>query len=554
LRFAVRSIPRARRCAMQTMSLKRLLLLFSLLSCLAMLLLVLLNIHFTRALIDDAGDMALGKDVVADILPPPLYLIEAQLTLYQLRELAPAQQGPLRAQLARLQADYDTRNAYWAEQTLEPAVKQALLQGQQPAALRYWQYVQQQVLPRLASDPAAAAPEMAQAQQLYQAHRATVDHTVAVASRYAQARNAALQHTEQHVLFWVPLAGSFCLLVMLISLYLLQRSLYQRLGGDPRHAVSAAEQIARGDLRPATARSGHGVLGAMSRMRLLLTRLLQRVADASSELARVVPVLQQQASLTREQAQAQATHTAHAAATLEQLSAAVGQASDFALNVQGQVQETARCVRLGEQAMQHCVSGMAGVSREVGVALQQVASLGKHSERVGSIVRLINDIADQTNLLALNAAIEAARAGDHGRSFAVVADEVRKLAVRTSASTDEIQTVVASIRAQVGEASGAIVHAVQQAGEAEASTAAASQSMQRITALAESSETAVRDIGQLLGEQSRAIYDMAMQVEGIHRSADSTLQQASQQAQLAGQLVVLSSELDGQLQQFVLPG
>ena len=216
---------------MQTMSLKRLLLLFSLLSCLSMLLLVALNLHFTRTLVDDALGMAQGKDVVADILPPPLYLIEAQLTLYQLRDQAPAQQGPLREQLTRLRAEYDTRNAYWAAQTLDPAVKQALLQGQQPAAQRYWQHVQQQVLPRLASDPAAAAPEMAQAQQLYLAHRASVDRTVALASHYAQARDTALQRTEQYALFWAPLAGGVCLLALLISLYLLQRSLYQRLGG-----------------------------------------------------------------------------------------------------------------------------------------------------------------------------------------------------------------------------------------------------------------------------------------------------------------------------------
>ena len=53
------------------MSLKRLLLLFSLLTSLTMLLLVVLNIYFTQALIEDARGMGQGKDVVADILPPP---------------------------------------------------------------------------------------------------------------------------------------------------------------------------------------------------------------------------------------------------------------------------------------------------------------------------------------------------------------------------------------------------------------------------------------------------------------------------------------------------
>jgi len=62
----------------------------------------------------------LGNDLIADILPPPEYVIEAYLeATLAIRE--PASLAERRARLTQLRKDYDDRREFWSKSDLDPA-------------------------------------------------------------------------------------------------------------------------------------------------------------------------------------------------------------------------------------------------------------------------------------------------------------------------------------------------------------------------------------------------------------------------------------------------
>ncbi|CAN5302206.1 PAS domain-containing methyl-accepting chemotaxis protein [soil metagenome] len=113
-----------------------------------------------------------------------------------------------------------------------------------------------------------------------------------------------------------------------------------------------------------------------------------------------------------------------------------------------------------------------------------VSGLAIAAQKIGDVVKLINNIAEQTNLLALNATIEAARAGEAGRGFAVVASEVKSLATQTAKATDEISAQIAEVQGTTTSAVNvieAITQTISRINEISAAIAASVEEQASVT-------------------------------------------------------------------------
>jgi hypothetical protein len=127
--------------------------------------------------------------------------------------------------------------------------------------------------------------------------------------------------------------------------------------------------------------------------------------------------------------------------------------------------------------------------------MTQVEGLNTSTEKIGSILALIKEIADQTNLLALNAAIEAARAGEAGRGFAVVADEVRKLAERTTKATSDISGLIGTIQHDTLQAKDSMSDLASQAVDFGHQGTAATEHIEGILDLSKQMEQVIAGAG-----------------------------------------------------------
>ncbi len=189
------------------------------------------------------ADNQQASDLVADILPPPVYILESYLAA-RLAMVEPREMRRHAERLEKLQGEYETRQAHWRQSTLPDPLKAQLSKVDTPAK-QFFSEVEDRFLPSLKrGDMAAASASIEILGRAYAAHRREIDALVEQTSTYQTETREAGEAQASFAHWSMALAGLILALVLAGANVLLSRYAITPL----KSVADAMRRMAGGDL------------------------------------------------------------------------------------------------------------------------------------------------------------------------------------------------------------------------------------------------------------------------------------------------------------------
>lgn len=497
------------------------------------------------------------KDLLADILPPPEYLIESYLITLQ---MISGNKADLAARIEKSKAlakDFDDRQAYWKTELDDGEIKTLIVEKTYKPGKEFLTLQLEQLIPALQNgDSKTVAALQPQLDQRYAEHRAAIDELVkkATDNAVAQEKSATVLVNSKNVQA-IGLIGGFLLLAIIVSQWI-TRDVLRELGGEPAYAASIARRIANGDMT-LTIQTHPGdqtsLLVAMRQMQEALRDTIRHIQKAADNVASDSESMSAAMKNVAEGSSRQSEAAGSMATAVEQMTKSITHVAKSADDATNKSVEAGALSNEGDSVVKSAITEINKIADVFSESTQLILTLGEQSTQISAIVNVIKEIADQTNLLALNAAIEAARAGEQGRGFAVVADEVRKLAERTTSSAQEIVNTIDAIQSGTKSAVNSMALGGKQVTEGVRMAGNAGEAMVNIAASSRDVRDSVTEISSALREQNSASGNVWENVNEIAARAGINGLACREVSQAADNLVTLAETLKASTQRFKMP-
>ncbi len=442
-----------------------------------------------------------NAELIADILPPPEYIIEPFLEATLIAR-SPETMGTHAEKLEGLHKLYLERNTYWQKARVDESLRSQLLQQAHPAAQAFWNELDQNFLPAARKgDRAAIDASYAKLSGLYDAHRAAVDKLVSMA-RAEQVRVQASGASEFYLAIGIVLVLALIVGGQAAHFYI---TMYRRVL-EPVGTLSAlTDRLAKGEVaaipyqdrtdemgriasglehyraaaaaqseadarkleeqREVTEVLGNGLLalreGDLSRtidqrFPAEYEVLRQNINEAIASLRARVQLVSESADNIRNTSSEVAHGSEDLAHRTEKSAANLAQATEALAKIEERLRATMiaadNTVKRAGEATTALRDGRGTTAR----AVQAMDRASGSAKNIDGVIEGLDKIAFQTRVLAMNAAVEAGRAGEAGRGFMVVADLVAALALRAEDQAKQARDMLSETQADILQAADAV--------------------------------------------------------------------------------------------------
>lgn len=347
-----------------------------------------------------------SKDLVADILPPPLFIIESYLLAFQ--EIA-EENGIERDRLIQknkaLQKQYYEAHAKWVNFLPNTYLKELIIEKSNEIVLNFFSIWQNRFVPALLENKKEQAKEILEGPltDAFNAHQEIIDEVVGLASEDYQnlVTESKEFYTKTRITAWVSWGLTFLLSAWLV--WIILDSLMKHLISVKSRLESISEEITTTttkqtdstDRQSANIRKTSLILDGLNHS----FQTMQEIAKESSNRAK----------------------------------------DAFKMSEEGNVQ------------LKKMVDLLLNHREKVAQILEHILHLGQLTRQIHNIASLTSNLTNQTNILALNAAVQAAHVKQYGEGFSVIAGEIRKLGDESKKFLTHIDTLSNSIEQATGE-------------------------------------------------------------------------------------------------------
>lgn len=517
----------------------------------------------------------LGKDLIADILPPPEYVIESYLTAIELRDNI--QNDKVVSELSdylinKLKKEYFERHSFWETDKLylQDAVdiKNEFLENSYTPVNEFYQIIEKKYLPAIATKDAALVSKILNEnlKPLYQEHRRSIDKIVSMSNAINSEYEISARNKVRVSFIYLISIFVISAITGVIILLVITRTIVTNINIIKIRVQDIAE--GEGDLTRRLPIESEDEIGDIARyFNKFIEKLhgvISQIIGNANSVACSATGLSVVSTHTAQNVQTMTAKTSMVASAAEEMSATtatvaegMAQASTNLTSVATATEEMSVTILDIAKNTEHARSVSVIATEQGQSATEVVKKLGIAAQEISIVIETITYISTQTNLLALNATIEAARAGSAGKGFAVVANEIKTLAEQTAIATGEIREKIAGIQ-------GATNNAISDINKITGIIKEVDQIIMSISTAIEEQATVTREVASNIAQASAGVEEanelvnqaatvsmsMAKSISDVDTSASEIRASGMQVNDSATELSKLSEQLKERLSQF----